>query len=440
MEHTSTSTKAAAEAAEEGFLNCTHYPFLEDFDRHYKPIHAYLSLSICLFGTATNLLNAIVLTQRTMRSPTNMLLTIIALADSITMIGYLLKDVYLHFMTSPLPDGADHGRAAIYFVIISNFVTIGGHIVATIVTVMLSAFRCWILYNPRRQITYREPAITALCAILASIILTIPGFFSYIVVARPHGGRGDSNSSDQNWWFEVRNGTEHLESANFAIYGCIIKLAASFFIALFTGLILAAMQRARRRYLNLKRLSRKSIAPSEVPVENKGKEESQVGGDGEQADREAADGAERLILQKDAERRREGVQMRSNQRTTIMLVAVVISFVITEAPQGVINTLVAKMGNCFLYSVYVPIGDLLDLLVLLNSSTNFILYCAMSQQFRASFRHLMEKTCGCVLQRLKPTGEENELRPLRSTVFRNKWRVVMGKDTGSPARLTEGKL
>ncbi|VDN32142.1 unnamed protein product, partial [Dibothriocephalus latus] len=99
---------------------------------------------------------------------------------------------------------------------------------------MLSAFRCWILYNPRRQITYREPAITSLCAIIASFILTIPGFFSYTVVAIPRKGNGGGggNSTAENWWFEVRNGTEYLESANFAIYGCIIKLAASFFIAL----------------------------------------------------------------------------------------------------------------------------------------------------------------------------------------------------------------
>ncbi|VDL89400.1 unnamed protein product [Schistocephalus solidus] len=437
MEHSSIATETAAETLEKNFFNCTRYPFLEDFDRHYKPIHAYLSLSICLFGTATNLLNAIVLTQRTMRSPTNMLLTIIALADSITMIGYLLKDVYLHFITSPMPEGADHGRAAIYFVLISNFVIIGGHIVATIVTVMLSAFRCWILYNPRRQITYREIAITSLCAILASFILTIPGFFSYTVVAVAAGG---GNSSEQNWWFEVRNGTEYLESANFAIYGCIIKLAASFFIALFTGLILGTMRRARQRYLNLQRVSRQSIAPPGVAVENKDKEGPRLAGDGEQAAQDTADGTERLLIQKDAERRREGAKMRSNQRTTIMLVAVVVSFVITEAPQGVINTLVAKMGNCFLYTVYVPIGDLLDLLVLLNSSTNFILYCAMSQQFRASFRHLMENTCRCVLQRLRPTDEETELQPLGSTVFQNKWRVVMRKENGSPARPTEGNL
>ncbi|VDQ05113.1 unnamed protein product [Trichobilharzia regenti] len=82
---------------------------------------------------------------------------------------------------------------------------------------------------------------------------------------------------------------------------------------------------------------------------------------------------------------------REGQRVTIMLIIVVISFVITEAPQGVFNTLVAIKGECFLSTVYVPLGDILDLLVLLNSSINFILYCAMSQKFRVNFVNLLKK-------------------------------------------------
>ncbi len=33
-----------------------------------------------------------------------------------------------------------------------------------------------------------------------------------------------------------------------------------------------------------------------------------------------------------------------------------------------------------------PLGDLLDILVLLNSSINFFLYCCMSSQFRHKFK------------------------------------------------------
>lgn len=350
-------------AGEFNLGNCTQYPALKTFDAFYQPIHAYLSLSICMFGNFTNILNAIILTHRMMRSPTNMLLTTIAIADSVTMTAYMIKDVYLHFITSPNPDGAPHGQAEIYMILATNFFAIGGHIVATVITVMLAVFRCWILYQPQRTITYGHIKRTVIVGVLVSTFISILGVSSFKVVRLD--SPNNRTISSEHWWFEVRNGSETLDSATFAIYGCFIKLASCFLIALFTGLILAAMDRARRRYLKLKHANQ------------------QVSGVNEQ-----------LIAQK---RDNTSAQSRSNQRTTIMLMAVVVSFVITEAPQGVINTLVTFEGNCFLFLVYVPIGDFLDLLVLLNSSTNFILYCAMSAQFRESFKLLIPKpfTFGC---------------------------------------------
>ncbi|VDP89277.1 unnamed protein product [Echinostoma caproni] len=97
---------------------------------------------------------------------------------------------------------------------------------------------------------------------------------------------------------------------------------------------------------------------------------------------------------------RLGKKTRQSQRATIMLIVVVVSFVITEAPQGVFNTLVAVKGECFHSTVYVPLGDVLDLAVLLNSSINFILYCTMSQMFRANFARLIYKICPCLCTRL----------------------------------------
>ncbi|VDD77986.1 unnamed protein product [Mesocestoides corti] len=348
--------------------NCTPYPALEAFNVQYKPIHAYLSLSICLFGIFTNTLNAVVLTHTHMRSPTNVLLMSIAIADSVTMIAYVAKDVYLHFLTSPDPAAEVHGRAGIYFLLSANFTTIGGHIFATIMTVMLAAFRCWVLYRPQRQVSYMHIRRTAGVAAILSAAMSVMGVSAFIV-----GKLGPpiipSNATQEYYWFAVRDGLHELDRASFAIYGCFSKLASSILITFFTGLILAVMDKAKRRYLRLKQGSslQKKAPPQEM------------------ADLDGTGGKEleqHLLSQKKRE-------WRGNNRTTVMLIAVVVSFIITEAPQGVINTVVAIQGDCFLYLFYVPIGDLLDLLVLLNSSTNFILYCAMSAQFRKSFKELV---------------------------------------------------
>jgi len=70
-----------------------------------------------------------------------------------------------------------------------------------------------------------------------------------------------------------------------------------------------------------------------------------------------------------------------------MLVLVVLSFVVTEMPQGILAFL-SGINNDIFEEVYVPLGDIFDILVLINSSANFILYCIMSAQFRKTFREV----------------------------------------------------
>jgi len=70
-----------------------------------------------------------------------------------------------------------------------------------------------------------------------------------------------------------------------------------------------------------------------------------------------------------------------------MLVVVVLSFVLTELPQGVL-ALASAVDQRIFDNVYVPLGDVWDVLVLINSSANFILYCSMSAQFRATFKRV----------------------------------------------------
>jgi len=87
-----------------------------------------------------------------------------------------------------------------------------------------------------------------------------------------------------------------------------------------------------------------------------------------------------------------------SDRTTVLLVVVVLTFVVTELPQGVLAFLsgldscagltLSADGSSVFDNVYVPLGDVFDLIVLVNSSLNFILYCVMSAQFRATFQRL----------------------------------------------------
>jgi len=84
----------------------------------------------------------------------------------------------------------------------------------------------------------------------------------------------------------------------------------------------------------------------------------------------------------------------SNARTTRMLLLVVVLFLVTEFPQGVTNLLNGILTG-FVDEIYASLGDLLDILALINNGINFLLYCTMSKQFRDTFIQLFvaDKCC-----------------------------------------------
>jgi len=59
------------------------------FSESYKGWHGQTSVLVCVFGCIANLLNLVVLTRKGMISPTNAILTGLALADLFNMVEYI---------------------------------------------------------------------------------------------------------------------------------------------------------------------------------------------------------------------------------------------------------------------------------------------------------------------------------------------------------------
>ncbi|VDL63340.1 unnamed protein product [Nippostrongylus brasiliensis] len=97
------------------------------------------------------------------------------------------------------------------------------------------------------------------------------------------------------------------------------------------------------------------------------------------------------IIRDVSHRRKSLAQVMNKKRmprdhTTPMLVAVLSIFLIAELPQGMLHVCNAIYSNeTFYQKIYLPLGDLMDLLSLLNSAVNFLIYCAMSRKFRSVF-------------------------------------------------------
>lgn len=84
-------------------------PGLEHFHSKYRLIHGYVSLLVCVFGSVANVLNIAVLTRREMSSPTNAILTGLAVADLLVMLEYIPFACHMYLPQRPKRERFSYG-------------------------------------------------------------------------------------------------------------------------------------------------------------------------------------------------------------------------------------------------------------------------------------------------------------------------------------------
>lgn len=164
------------------------------------------------------------------------------------------------------------------------------------------------------------------------------------------GGGGEVSGGGNNGGGPLRNVTlyyvnvsdlatsTYLADINFWVYSVVIKIIPCVALTVLSLRLICALLEAKRRRAKLTGSGRKS------------------------ADKE-----------------------RQTDRTTRMLLAVLLLFLITEFPQGILGLLTLLLGKRFFQDCYQNMGEVMDMLALVNSAINFILYCVMSRQFRNTF-------------------------------------------------------
>lgn len=116
------------------------------FSEAYKPIHGWLSTFVCLFGIPANLLNIIVLTRPNLiSSPTNLILTALAVSDLLTMLTSLVNTIYyniiyVHVPSNP-PSPVRDTKFWVYFTQIHVMASVTFHSISIWLTVYLACFR-----------------------------------------------------------------------------------------------------------------------------------------------------------------------------------------------------------------------------------------------------------------------------------------------------------
>ncbi|KAK6024960.1 hypothetical protein OSTOST_09153, partial [Ostertagia ostertagi] len=102
----------------------------------------------------------------------------------------------------------------------------------------------------------------------------------------------------------------------------------------------------------------------------------------------------------------------SIDKTTLMLIIMLLVFLCTELPQGLLAVLSAMYPTHIHTMVYIHVGEILDLLSLVNCLTSFVLYCCMSSTYRSTVRALIVPTRTTVAR--KNTLAAQSLRLLMS--------------------------
>jgi len=193
---------------------------LMQFSLWYQRIHGYLSLAACTFGSTSNAMNIAVLTRRALISPTNLLLTALAVADLLTMVFYIPYAAYFYVYARPDEDG-HHPASWIRYLLFNNGFNITAHTIAMWLTVSLAVFRYVAVCYPTvgsRVCTLRRARIAVAAVVASTVVFCSPNYAMFHVVPNPNGG----------FWFDTNPLlSEEIKILNFWIFGVVLK--ASFF-------------------------------------------------------------------------------------------------------------------------------------------------------------------------------------------------------------------
>ncbi|XP_072942914.1 G-protein coupled receptor dmsr-1-like [Epargyreus clarus] len=315
----------------------------------YNSIHGYVSLLVCLIGVLANTMNVAVLTRRDMAAaPINRLLKWLAVADVFVMLEYVPFAIYKYLI---LPETLDFPYSwAMYLLFHMHFAQIL-HTASICLTLSLAIWRYLaIKYSDRSHIlcTERRCSIAILSSFILPPILCIPTFMVFDIhtkdVSDMNGHTGTAYHVDSD-----SQGT--LYQVNFWVHAVLIKLLPCSILTVISLWLIRALYNANQHQKNLRNYS-------------------------------ACPAAEKMV-------KRQHKADKRTDRTTKMLLAVLLLFLVTELPQGILGLMSGLLGWCFFKKCYNLFGELMDFLALLNGAINFVLYCSMSRQFRQTFRQLL---------------------------------------------------
>lgn len=335
------------------------------FAFRYHAVHGYLSLTVCVLGCIANIVNVVVLTRREIRSPTNAILTGLAVADFLVMIDYIPYSWFDYILPN-----MNYTRKTLFsystawFIMFHSIFAQICHTISIWLTVTLAVWRYIAVAYPHRNRIWcnmRTTLITIASAYIVCPFAAIPLYLATAIQASTQtldengqiykvnsssgtgtSGNGITMSASPSplptgfknvtvykvQFSDIAINNPSLVTFNLWMYSILIKLIPCFALTILSLRLIGALLEAKRR--------RKQLM-------NSNGMQTLVNG-------KAIEGQPNRRNTKSLEKEKQ------TDRTTRMLLAVLLLFLITEFPQGILGLLSVLLGRAFYLQCYLKLG------------------------------------------------------------------------------------
>ncbi|XP_023014928.1 G-protein coupled receptor dmsr-1 [Leptinotarsa decemlineata] len=330
---------------------------LMDLVKNYSDnYHFYCSVLVCVFGSVANVLNIVVLTRKDMASaPINRILTALAIADMLLMIEYIPFAYYYHLELFKNRDFPYYG--AVFMLFHNHFVQIL-HSISICLTLTLAIWRFMAIGYPEKNhilCTDRRCTFAIWTCYILPIFLCIPNYYIFEITSTDIDEYGQIFTLYHISLTSNVNSDKTLLKVNFWFFAVILKLLPCAILTIISCWLIRTLFVAKKRKQVLR-------GYDSFPLTENGKEPKRKGTKSE----------------------------RRADRTTKMLIAVLLLFLVTEFPQGLFAFFIGLKGKDLFLTCYQHYGEVMDMMALVNGSINFILYCCMNRMFRSTFGQLFK--------------------------------------------------
>ncbi|KAI6217756.1 Cholecystokinin receptor [Aphelenchoides fujianensis] len=334
------------------------------FQQSYGQVHPFVATMLCAVGTFMNLATVIVLTRPSMVSPVNVLLCAVAICDILVMTSNLVFVVHFHFVAEGRCEVRDFSYGWALFTIFHAHISVIFHATSIWLTVSLAQIRVLTIRRatsgPTTNISERFSIILSIVTLIVMVCVNLPNFMTFEVDEVPAEAylsclQTESDGADDSllpltngsWVYAVRAHEKDCMKLKMAFWsnGMIFKVVPCLLLTVSIVALLKIIADVSNKRKNLAQVMKKKVP---------------------------------------------------KDHTTPMLVAVLSIFLLAELPQGILLVMSGIFSSeVFKKKIYLPLGDFMDFLSLLNSAIGFLIYVAMSRKFRSVFFQLFFSLLHC---------------------------------------------